>query len=64
MTAEKKMKNMKTCGVKSEIIRSMTKNSDDYNETYMKIKFNLDDKLPLNKMREMSSMIIVVRAVS
>ena len=64
MTAEKKMKNMKTCGVKSEIIRSMTKNSDGYNETYMKIKFNLDDKLPLNKMREMSSMIIVVRAVS
>ena len=64
MTAKKKMKNMKTCGVKSEIIRSMTKNSDDYNETYMKIKFNLDDKLPLNKMREMSSMIIVVRAVS
>ena len=29
----------------------------------MKIKFNLDDKLPLNKMIEISSMIIVVRAV-
>ena len=29
----------------------------------MKIKFNLDDKLPLNKMIEIPSMIIVVRAV-
>ena len=29
----------------------------------MKIKFNLDDELPLNKMIEIPSMIIVVRAV-
>ena len=29
----------------------------------MKIKFNSDDKLPLNKMIEILSMIIVVRAV-
>ena len=29
----------------------------------MKIKFNLDDKLPLNKMIEIPSMVIVVRAV-
>ena len=28
----------------------------------MKIKFNLDDELPLNKMIEIPSMIIVVRA--
>ena len=26
------------------LIRSVTKNSDDYNEKYMKIKFNSDDK--------------------
>ena len=25
-----------------DLIRSITKNSDDYNENYMKIKFNLD----------------------
>ena len=36
---------------------------DDYDEDYMKIKFNLDDKLPLNKMIEISTMAIVVRAV-
>ena len=41
----------------------MTKNSDDYDEKYMKIKFNSDDELPLNKMIEIPSMIIVVRAV-
>ena len=29
-----------------DLIRSITKNSDDYDEKYMKIKFNLDDKLP------------------
>ena len=34
-----------------DIIRSLTKNSDDYNEKYMKVKFNLDDELPLNKRK-------------
>ena len=29
----------------------------------MKIKFNTDDELPLNKAIESSSMIIVVRAI-
>ena len=41
----------------------MTKNSVDYDEKYMKIKFNSDGKLSLNKMIEIPSMIIVVRAV-
>ena len=45
------------------IIRSMTKNSNDYDEKYMKVKFNLDDELPLNKIIENPSMIIVVRDV-
>ena len=39
------------------------KNSDDYDEKCMKIKFNSDDKLHLHKTIEMSSMIIVIRAV-
>ena len=30
-------------------IRLITKNSDDYDEKYMKIKFNSDDESPLNK---------------
>ena len=46
-----------------ELIRSITKNSHDYDESYMKIKFNLDDELPLNKMMEIPTIIIVVRAV-
>ena len=46
-----------------DLIRSITKNSDDYDEKYMKIKFNLDGELPLNKTIETPSMIIVRRAV-
>ena len=46
-----------------DFIRSITKNSDDYNEKYMKIKFNEDDKLPLNKTIESRTIIIVVKAV-
>ena len=44
----------------------MTKNSltkDDYDEKYFKIKFNLDDELPLNKAIEITSMIIILRTV-
>ena len=32
-----------------DLIGSITKNSDDYDEKYKKINFNLDDKLPLSK---------------
>ena len=45
------------------LITSMTKNSDDYDEKYMKIKFNTDDELSLNKMVEIPTMTIVVRAI-
>ena len=41
----------------------MTKNSDDHDKKYMKIKFNLYEELPLNKMIEIPSLIIVVRAI-
>ena len=46
-----------------DLIRSITKNSDDYDEKYMKIKFNSDDGLPLNKTIEIPSITIVVRAI-
>ena len=46
-----------------DLIRSITKNSDDSDEKYMKIKFDSNDNLPLNKAIETSSIIIVVRAV-
>ena len=29
-----------------DLIRSVTKNSNNYDEKYMKTKFNLDDELP------------------
>ena len=46
-----------------DLIRSITKNSNDYDEKYMKMKFDSDDELPLNKTIDIPSMIIVVRAV-
>ena len=41
----------------------MTKKFDDYDEKYMKMEFNSDDELPLNKMMEIPSMTIVARAI-
>ena len=41
----------------------MTKTSDDYDEKYMKIKFNLDDELPVNKTTDIPTMTIAVRVV-
>ena len=46
-----------------ELIRSVTKNLDDYDENNMKIKFNFDDKLLLNRKVEIPTITIVVRAV-
>ena len=42
---------------------SVTKNSVDYDEKCKKVKFNSDDKLPLNKSIEIPTMTIVVWAV-
>ena len=44
-----------------DLIRSITKNSDDYDEKKMKIKFNYE--LLLNKTIEIPSMIVVIRAI-
>ena len=44
-------------------ITTITVNSGDYDENYMKIKFYLGDDLPLNKMIEIHNATIVVRAV-
>ena len=45
------------------LIRLITEGSDEFDGKYMKIKFNSGDKLPLNKMVEIPSMVVVVRAV-
>ena len=42
------IKNMKNCKIR-DLIRLITKNSDDYDDKHMKIKFNSNDELPLNK---------------
>ena len=44
-----------------DLIRSITKNSDDYDEKYIKIKFDSDDELPLNKMIEIPTIAIVIK---
>ena len=46
-----------------ELIRSITKNLDDYDEKYIKTKFDSDDELPLNKIIESPYITIVVIAV-
>ena len=48
-----------------DLIRSTTKNSDDHNydEKYIKIKFDSDDKLPLNETIEIPTIAIVVRGI-
>ena len=45
------------------LIRSITKNSNDYDEKFIKIKFDLDDDLPLNKTVEIHNVAIVIRGV-
>ena len=46
-----------------DLIRSITKNSDDYDEKYLKIKLNPDKKLALNKTIEIPTMTIIIRAI-
>ena len=43
-----------------DLIRSITKNSDDYDEKFINIKTDLDD---VNKTTEIYNVIIVVRAI-
>ena len=55
---------MRNCGVKiRDLIRSITKNLIGYDEKYIKIEFESDDELLLNKIIEIPIMTIVVRAV-
>ena len=46
-----------------DLIRSVTKNSDYYDEKHIKITFNSEDELPLNKAIKIPTMTIVNRAV-
>ena len=64
MKAKKKLKRYGELWSKiRDLIRSINKNSNDYDKKYMKIKFNSNDELPLNKTIEIPSMTIVVRTI-
>ena len=47
----------------TNFLRSKTDNSDDNDKKYMKIKFDLDDDLPLNKTLEPRDMLRVIISV-
>ena len=46
-----------------DLIRSINQNVDDYDEKYIKIKFDSEDNIPLNKAIEIPIIAMVVRAV-
>ena len=44
-------------------IKKLSSDECDYEEDYMKIKFNSDDDLPLNKQLKFHNMTITIRSV-
>ena len=51
-------------GIKNEIKAINGGKENDYEKDYMKIKFNSDDDLPLNKPLKFHAMTIIIRSVS
>ena len=49
-------------GIRNKI-KKISGNECDYEKDYMKIKFNSDDDLPLNKQLKFHNMIITIRSV-
>ena len=45
------------------LIKKISDKPGDYDEKYIKIKFNSDDNLPLNKIRKLHNLTIIVRSV-
>ena len=50
-------------GIKNEIRTINGGKENDYEKNYMKIKFNSDDDLPLNKPLQFHSLTIIIRSV-
>ena len=48
-------------GINSFIEKINNKKSGEYEKHYMEIKFNSDDKLPLNKQLNFLSVTIIIR---
>ena len=51
-------------GIKNQIKAINSNESGEYGKEYMKIKFNSDDDLPLNKQLKFKNLLIIFRAVS
>ena len=47
----------------SDKIKDVSSDEYDYEKNYMKIKFNSDDNLPLNKQLKFHNMTITIRSV-
>ena len=61
--SEDKIKKYEELEVKiRDLIRTVIKKSDDYDKKYMRIKFDTDDQLPLNKTKKITIITIAVRA--
>ena len=50
-------------GIKNEMKTINSEEENNYGEDYMKIKFNSDDDLPLNKPLKFHAMTIIIRSV-
>ena len=62
--SKEKIKNYEELWIKiRDFIRSISKNSHDYDEKYINIEFDSDDELSINKTIEIHIMTMVVRAV-
>ena len=62
--SKEKVKNYGVLWIKiRDLIRLIIKYSDDYDDKYMKIKFNSDDELHLNETIGTLTMAVVVRAI-
>ena len=51
------------CGIKYQIEKINNGKLEEYEKDYMKIKFNSDDNLHLNKQLKFPSVTIIVRSV-
>ena len=50
-------------GIKNQIKKINNDSVVEYDKDYMKIKFDLDDNLPLNKVLKFHAVIIIIRSV-
>ena len=50
-------------GIKNEIVTINSCKPDEYGKDFMKVKFNSDNSLPLNKTLKLHNMTIIIRSV-